>query len=71
MKSLHNKKSDYRKFKEGEWVLMWNAKNQDKEKHEKFEDFWIGPYVIMGKIGEKSYYLQNTSRETQELPVHG
>jgi len=52
-------------------VLMWNARAQEKGKHGKFEALWIGPFVITGKGGEDSCYLQNMSGENQELLVHG
>ncbi|XP_059066378.1 uncharacterized protein LOC131857694 [Cryptomeria japonica] len=37
VKALHDKKDSIRSFEEGEWVLKWNSKDQDKGKHEKFE----------------------------------
>lgn len=33
VKALHDKKASIRTFEEGEWVLKWNAKDQDKGKH--------------------------------------
>ncbi|XP_059066338.1 uncharacterized protein LOC131857657 [Cryptomeria japonica] len=56
VKALHDKKYNDIKFKEGDWVLVWNARNQDKGKHDKFEALYIGPFVILDK-GEDSYYL--------------
>jgi len=52
-------------------VLMWNSRAQEKDKHGKFEALWVGPFVITGKGGEDSYYLQNMLGENQELLVHG
>lgn len=37
MELLYDRKSNNRKFHEGEWVLMWNVRQQDKGKHGKFE----------------------------------
>lgn len=71
MKRLYDKRTTDRKFKIGDFVLMWNARSQDKGKHGKFEALWLGPYVIMDKEGEDSYFLQNTIGEVQELLVHG
>lgn len=71
IKYLFDKKEKDRKFEESDMALLWNARCQDKGKHGKFEALWIGHFVITSKGGEDSYYLQNISREDQELPVHG
>ncbi|XP_059070704.1 uncharacterized protein LOC131860321 [Cryptomeria japonica] len=70
VKALHDKKACDITFKKGEWVLKWNSKDQDKGKHEKFEALWLGPYIVINKGGENSYFLQNTDGEIQEFPVH-
>lgn len=57
VKKLHDKKSSDRSFKEGEWVLKWNAKDQDKGKHGKFDALWLGPYIISNKNVEIFYFL--------------
>ena len=71
VKFLHDKKSSERSFKAGDWVLKWNAKDQDKGKHGKFEALWLGPYIIFDKAGEQSYFLQDTEGHMQDFPVHG
>ncbi|XP_059076647.1 uncharacterized protein LOC131875928 [Cryptomeria japonica] len=71
VKYLHDKRATERNFQEGELVLMWNARAQDKGKHGKFESLWIGPYVIMGKNGEDSYFLHNMDGEHMKLLAHG
>ncbi|XP_057856954.2 uncharacterized protein LOC131066248 [Cryptomeria japonica] len=57
VKALHDKRACDKKIEEGEWVLRWNAKDQDKGKHGKFDALWLGPYIIFEKSGERSYYL--------------
>lgn len=57
VKALHDRKACDRSFKDGEWVLKWNAKDQDKGKHGKFDALWLGPFIISKKGGENSYYL--------------
>ena len=47
VKFLHDKKSFKRSFKASDWVLKWNAKDQDKGKHNKFEALWMHLY---GKV---------------------
>ncbi|XP_059070482.1 uncharacterized protein LOC131860128 [Cryptomeria japonica] len=71
LKRLYDKRTTDRKFKVGDWFLMGNARIQDKGKHDKFEALWLGPYVIMDKAGEDSYFLQGAIGEVQELLVHG
>lgn len=68
--ALHDKKVCDRSFEEGEWVLKWNAKDQDKGKHGKFDALWLGPFIISEKGGENSYYLKDANGQVQELPVH-
>lgn len=71
MKYLFDKKAKDRKFEVNDLVLMWNARCRENGKHGKFEALWLGPFVIIGKGGEDSYYLQNMSGEEQELRIHG
>lgn len=70
VKALHVMKAYDKTFKEGEWVLKWNAKDQDKGKHKKFKALWLGPYIILEKGGKNSYFLQNTNGEIQEFLIH-
>jgi hypothetical protein len=36
----------------GDLVLKWDKPHEDKWKHSKFQQLWIGPYIIKEKIGE-------------------
>ena len=46
MKYLYDKKIVNRKFNPDDMVLIWNARLEDKGKHEKFDPIWLGPYLI-------------------------
>ncbi|XP_059068320.1 uncharacterized protein LOC131858869 [Cryptomeria japonica] len=70
-KYLFEKKASERKFKINDLVLFWNARAQDKGKHDKFDALWLGPFVVAEKNGEDSYFLTDMNSEMQELPVHG
>ncbi|XP_059075423.1 uncharacterized protein LOC131875342 [Cryptomeria japonica] len=70
-KYLFDKRASKRKFKVNELVMLWNARVQDKGKHDKFEALWLGPFVIIERHGEDSYFLTNLNGEMQELPIHG
>lgn len=45
-----------RKFEPEDLILMWNARIEDKGKHEKFDPIWLGPYFIESTWGEDSYF---------------
>ncbi|XP_059068440.1 uncharacterized protein LOC131858959 [Cryptomeria japonica] len=70
-KYLFDKKASERKFEINDLVLLWNARAQDKGKHDKFESLWLGPFVVAEKNGEDSYFLIDMNGEMQELLVHG
>ena len=71
MKHLYNRKTTNRKFDMGDMVLLWNARKEEKGKHEKFDPILLGPYMIHGNKGEDSYYLKELSSYILELPIHG
>ena len=70
VKTLYDKRTTSRKFEDGDLVLMWNAKIEDKGKHGKFDPIWLGPYLIETTWGEDSYVLKDLSDNILELPVH-
>jgi hypothetical protein len=39
-------------------VLKWDARNEDKGKHGKFDYFWLGQFRIVSYHGSNSYLLQ-------------
>jgi hypothetical protein len=45
-------------FKVGDLVLSWDAKNEDKGKHEKSDHLWLGPFKIATYHGNNSYLLR-------------
>ena len=71
IKFLHDKRTQNRSFKTGDWVLKWNANDQEKGRHGKLEALWLGPFIIFEKAGEHSYFLQDTNGRMQDFPVHG
>ena len=71
VKTLYDKRTVSRKFENGDLVLMWNARIEDKGKHGKFDPIWLDPYLIDSKWGDDSYILKELSGGILELPVHG
>ena len=50
----HSKEYD---FKENDLVLKWDARNEDKGKHGKFDHHWLGPFKIAMYHGNNEYLL--------------
>ena len=71
VKTLYDKRMASRKFEDGDLVLMWNARIEDKGKHGKFDPIWLGPYLIETTWSEDSYVLKDLSDNILELPIHG
>jgi hypothetical protein len=51
----HTKDDD---FKVDDLVLKWDARNEDKGKHGKFDHLWLGPFRIVAYHGSNAYLLQ-------------
>jgi hypothetical protein len=45
-------------FQVGDLVLKWDKLHEDKGKHSKFQQLWLGPFMIKEKIGQGTYRLQ-------------
>jgi len=48
-----------RKFNVGYLVLRWDKAHEDKGERTKFQNLWLGPFVIAEKLGPSSFHLQN------------
>jgi hypothetical protein len=51
--------------------LKWDKENESKGKHSKFQNIWLKPFEVDGKIGESTYRLKNMRGESYTLPVNG
>jgi hypothetical protein len=45
-------------FKPEDLVLKWDSRNEDKRKHGKFDQLWLGPFKIASYHGSNAYILQ-------------
>ena len=43
----------------GYLVLKWDKPNEGKGEHYKFQNLWLGPFLITEKLGLISFRLQN------------
>ena len=56
VKGWFDKKSiGEREFQFGELVLKWDKPHEDKGKHSKFKQLWLGPYLIKEKICQGTF----------------
>jgi hypothetical protein len=55
-----DKRSKEDDFELGDLVLGWDAQNEDKGKHGKFNSLWKGPYIIHTFRGNNSFLLNNS-----------
>jgi hypothetical protein len=63
--------SSEKEFQVGDLVLKWDKPHEDKGKHSKFQQLWLGPYLIKEKIGQGTFRLQNLQGEIDSLPING
>ena len=58
MKKIFDRRAKLDDFQQGDLVLKWDARHEDKGKHRKFDHLWRGPYLITKNHGNNSYSLQ-------------
>ena len=44
-------------FSCGDMVLRWDAKKEQKDKHGKFDNLWLGPFVISKMLENNTFIL--------------
>jgi hypothetical protein len=59
VKKYFDKKTKSFTFTNGEKVLLWDYAHVDKDKHSKFQNLWIDPYIITFIVGNNSYLLKD------------
>jgi len=57
MESLFEIKARQRVFNQGNLVLKWDARIQEKGKHGKFDNIWLGPFKIHEVKGKNMFFL--------------
>ena len=60
-----------KEFKVGDLVLKWVHLHDEKGKHTKFQQLWVGPFQIAAKLGPSTYKLQDLQGWEENLPVNG
>ena len=59
-------KKKAKKFQLDDVVLKWDAINEDKGKHSKFDNLWKGPYRITAERGQNAFLL--SEMDGQDCP---
>jgi hypothetical protein len=57
IKEAFNRHTKVDDFEPGDWVLKWDSGNEDKGKHGKFDNLWLGLFKIADYHGRNSYLL--------------
>jgi hypothetical protein len=72
VKPWFDKKSTCEKeFQVGDLVQKWDKPHEDKGKHLKLQQLWLGPYVIKENIGQGTFQLKNLQGEVDSLSING
>ena len=58
IKKLFDKITKAENFKIGDKFLKWDLRREQKGKHGKFDNLWLGPYSIHSVAGNNSFFLQ-------------
>ena len=72
IKKLFDRRTKARNFKNGVKVLKWESRREEKGKHGKFDNLWLGPYSIHLAAGNNAFFLQELNgAELFRGPVNG
>lgn len=63
IKNIYDRTAKANKFQIEDIVLKWDARNEDKGKHGKFENLWKGPYRIAAYRGQNAFLLKQMNGE--------
>eukprot|EP00253_Pinus_taeda_P011791 PITA_11791 len=58
IKKIYDTKAKSENFQLEDVVLRWDARNEDKGKHGKFDNLWKGPYKIAAYRGSNAFLLK-------------
>lgn len=59
IKKVFERRTKANDFNLGDKVLKWDSRREDKGKHGKFDNLWIGPYIIHAFKGHNSFSLKH------------
>ena len=71
VKNMFDRNIKENTFIEGEMVLRWDARKEQKGKHGKFDNLWFGPFLISKVLENNTFILQSLEGEELSSPVNG
>ena len=72
IKKIYDQKAKANKFQMEDIVLKWDARNEDKGKHGKFENLGKGSFKIAAYRGQNAFMLKEMNGEDcPSGPVNG
>ena len=64
-------KAGNKEFEVGDLVLKWDHLHNEKGKHTKFHQLWVGAFQIAANLGPSTYKLQDLQRWEENLSING
>ena len=72
IKNIFYRRTKASNFNIGDKVLKWDSRREDKGKHGKFDNLWLGPYFIHSAAVNNAFFLQELNgAELFGGPVNG
>ena len=71
VKEIFYKKIKKDVFAMGDLVLRKDAQKDEKGKHGKFDNLWIGSFTVIKIFGNNTFVLQNLNGQEIAGPVNG
>ena len=72
IKKIFDKRTKAASFAIGDKILKWDARREDKGKHNKLDNLWMGPYIINDFRGDHAFFLTDIDGiELPGSPVNG
>ena len=59
-----------KQFQISDLKLKWEKYSKARGKHSKFQQLWLGPYIIVEKISDSTYWLQSLHGDLENIPVN-
>ena len=72
LKQVFDKRAKVNSFKLGDMVLKWDARYEDKGKHDKFDKLWKCPFLVSAFAGRNAFFLEDSEGNRVGVgPVNG
>jgi len=72
IKLIYDRQAKADTFQLDDAVLKWHARNEEKGKHDKFDNLWKGPFKIAAYWGQNAFLLKEKNGEyCPRGPVNG